>query len=94
MSIEKTGNSWRVVGEGADRAVLADATNVDGKLVYEIPSLREDRSQAGDAGGSYQGWRRRFNSVPGHHTPHDAQDAAWRSCLQLVDRKDLSLDVR
>ena len=54
MSIEKTGNSWRVVGEGADRAVLAYATNVDGKLVYEIPSLREDRSQAGDAGGSYQ----------------------------------------
>ena len=34
--------------------MLAYATNVDGKLVYEIPSLREDRSQAGDAGRSYQ----------------------------------------
>jgi hypothetical protein len=47
MSIEKTGNSWRVVGEGADRAVLAYATNVDGKLVYEIQaSGKIDRRRA------------------------------------------------
>lgn len=36
MSVEKIGNSWRVVGEGADRAVLAYATSVAGKLVYEL----------------------------------------------------------
>jgi hypothetical protein len=41
MSVEKIGNSWRVVGEGADRAVLAYATNVAGKLVYERPHLRQ-----------------------------------------------------
>ena len=37
MSVEKTGNSWRVVGEGAERAALAYAVRRDGKLVYEIP---------------------------------------------------------
>jgi hypothetical protein len=36
MSVTKEGNSWRIVGEGADRAVLAHAKNVDGRLVYEL----------------------------------------------------------
>lgn len=36
MSVVKDGASWRVVGEGAERAVLAYARNIDGKLVYEL----------------------------------------------------------
>lgn len=36
MSVVKDGSSWRIVGEGAERAVLAYAKNVDGKLVYEL----------------------------------------------------------
>ena len=38
MSIIKDGASWRIVGEGAERAVLAYAKNVDGKIVYEFSS--------------------------------------------------------
>jgi hypothetical protein len=37
MSVVRDGESWRVVGEGAERAVLAFAKVVDGKLVYELP---------------------------------------------------------
>jgi hypothetical protein len=37
MSVVRDGESWRVVGEGAERAVLAFAKAVDGKLVYELP---------------------------------------------------------
>jgi hypothetical protein len=37
MCLVKDGESWRIVGEGADRAVLAYAKAVDGQLVYEIP---------------------------------------------------------
>jgi hypothetical protein len=36
MSLVKHGNSWRIEGEGAERAVLAYAKKVDGKLVYEL----------------------------------------------------------
>ncbi len=36
MSIERSGNSWRIVGEEADRAVLGVARRVDGKLVCEV----------------------------------------------------------
>ena len=36
MTVEPDGNTWRVVGEGSERAVLAYAKNVDGKLVYEL----------------------------------------------------------
>src|SRR6266404_1331039 len=36
MSVQKIGKSWRIVGEEADRAVLAFARNANGKLVYEI----------------------------------------------------------
>jgi hypothetical protein len=35
MSVIKDNGSWRVVGEGAERAVLAYAKVVDGQLVYE-----------------------------------------------------------
>jgi hypothetical protein len=42
MTVEENGNSWRVVGEQADNAVLAFAKNVDGKLVYEVPGAGED----------------------------------------------------
>lgn len=41
MSVVKDGASWRIVGEGSERAVLAYAKTVDGKLVYEVsPSAR------------------------------------------------------
>ena len=41
MSVVKDGASWRIVGEGSERAVLAYAKNVDGNIVYEIsPSAR------------------------------------------------------
>jgi hypothetical protein len=36
MSIEKNGDSWRIVGEGSDRAVLAFARKADHGLFYEI----------------------------------------------------------
>jgi hypothetical protein len=36
MSVVKHGDSWRIEGDGAERAVLAFAKNVDGKLVYEV----------------------------------------------------------
>ena len=36
MCVVKEGNSWRIAGNGAERAVLAFAKNVDGNLVYEL----------------------------------------------------------
>ncbi|MGB7599641.1 MAG: hypothetical protein WBM24_05020 [Candidatus Sulfotelmatobacter sp.] len=36
MRVEKHGGSWLVVGEGAERAILAYAKNVNGKLAYEL----------------------------------------------------------
>jgi hypothetical protein len=36
MQLERDGDSWQIVGEGAHRAVLAYAKNVDGNLVYEL----------------------------------------------------------
>ncbi len=36
MSIVKDNKSWRILGEGAERAVLALAKIVDGQLVYEL----------------------------------------------------------
>jgi hypothetical protein len=38
MSIVKVGESWRIVGDGAERAVLAFAKVLDGKLIYELAS--------------------------------------------------------
>jgi len=43
MSVIKHNNSWRIEGEEADRAVLAYAKNVDGKLVYELGTAAEAR---------------------------------------------------
>jgi hypothetical protein len=37
MSLVRNGSSWRIEGEYSERAVLAWARNVDGKLVYELP---------------------------------------------------------
>ena len=42
MAVEKIGNSWRVVGEQADRAVLAFAKNMGGKLIYEFARAGND----------------------------------------------------
>jgi hypothetical protein len=36
LRVERCGQSWRIVGEGAERATLAYAKDVDGKLVYEL----------------------------------------------------------
>ena len=36
MSVVEDGASWRIVGEGSERAVLAFAKNVDGRIVYEF----------------------------------------------------------
>ena len=37
QSLVRTGKDWCIRGEGADRAVLACAKSVDGKLVYVLP---------------------------------------------------------
>ena len=36
MSIVKDGSSWRIEGDGAERAVLAYAKNIGGELIYEL----------------------------------------------------------
>ena len=38
MSLVKDGEAWRIVGEGAERAVLAFAKVIEGKLAYELAS--------------------------------------------------------
>jgi hypothetical protein len=38
MSVVKDGDSWRIEGDETGRAALAYATNVDGKLTYELAS--------------------------------------------------------
>jgi hypothetical protein len=43
MSVVRHNNSWRIEGEGAERAVLAYAKNVDGNLVYELTNVEEAR---------------------------------------------------
>ena len=40
MSIVKNGSSWRIEGDGAERAVLAYAKNIDGELIYEFPETK------------------------------------------------------
>jgi hypothetical protein len=40
MCVVKDGHSWRIAGEGAERAVLAFAKIVDGNLVYELAESR------------------------------------------------------
>src|SRR5215472_2655409 len=36
MRVERYQGAWRIVGDGAERATLAYAKNVNGKLVYEV----------------------------------------------------------
>jgi hypothetical protein len=45
MSLVKTGHSWRIVGEGSERAVLAFAKVVDGRLVYELTGTPQEELQ-------------------------------------------------
>jgi hypothetical protein len=47
MSVERIGNSWRIVGDGAERAMLAYAVNRGGELVYEVPSADQSLLRAG-----------------------------------------------
>jgi hypothetical protein len=46
MSIERVADSYRIVGEGAEQAVLAFAVEREGKLTYEIPGVEENRLRA------------------------------------------------
>ncbi len=48
MSVEKIGNSWRIVGKGSERAVLAYAVKRDGGLVYEVPDAGQNLLRAGE----------------------------------------------
>jgi hypothetical protein len=45
MSIVERDGSWVIMGEGAERAVLAFAREVDGKLVYEVPAWSNGKPQ-------------------------------------------------
>jgi len=49
MSIVKDGESWQIVGEGADRAVLAFAKAVDGQLAYEPADTPQGELLLGEA---------------------------------------------
>jgi hypothetical protein len=60
MSIVKDGETWRIVGEGAERAVLAFAKVVDGKLIYELAETQQSELPAG------QVHSRKIPSVPSH----------------------------
>jgi hypothetical protein len=42
MSVVPDGKGWRIEGEGAERAVLAFATLVDGKVVYQMEPGKSD----------------------------------------------------
>lgn len=57
MSVVKDGESWQIVGEGAERAVLAFAKLVDGKLTYELANPRRG------------GWPERSSRSVGHPAP-------------------------
>ena len=46
MSVVKEGSSWRIEGQGADRAVLAFARNVNGRVVYELEDASRGTSSA------------------------------------------------
>ncbi len=55
MSIVRAGNSWRIEGEGAERATLAFAKYADGQLVYELAAVENSHLGPGSA---------QFQSVP------------------------------
>ena len=46
MSVVKDRNSWRIVGDGAERAVLAFARIVDGQLIYEQADAQQGEMPA------------------------------------------------
>jgi hypothetical protein len=46
MAIVKDNQSWRILGEGAERAVLALAKIVDGQLVYELVGTQRTSRKA------------------------------------------------
>jgi hypothetical protein len=50
MSVVQDGNSWKVTGTGSERAVLAYAKNVNGKLEFEIPPQVPKRASSVRAG--------------------------------------------
>lgn len=52
MSMIKAGESWRIVGDGAERAVLAFAKRVGDRLTYEV---------TGSPRPEPQGWEQRVN---------------------------------
>ena len=39
MTVEKVGNSWQIKGKGAERAQLAYARSVEGRIVYELDQI-------------------------------------------------------
>ncbi len=43
MSIVKSGKSWRIIGEGAERATLAFAKIRNGKLIYELEDTQQSQ---------------------------------------------------
>lgn len=45
MSVVQEGGSWRIVGEGSERAVLAFARIVDGQLVYDLSGTSNQELQ-------------------------------------------------
>ena len=46
LSLVKEGVSWEIRGEGHERACVAHATLIYGKLVYEFDRTLEDRESA------------------------------------------------
>jgi hypothetical protein len=46
MSVVKDGESWRVMGEGAEQAVVAFARAENGQLVYELADSRQPQTRA------------------------------------------------
>jgi hypothetical protein len=64
MSIVKDGKSWRIVGEGSERAVLAFAKIVDGELVYDLADTSRGKLQLCTANDDpKQAQRRRLEAV-------------------------------
>ncbi len=43
MSVVRDGHSWRIEGDDTDRAMLAYANIIDGKLVYEVAQAATTR---------------------------------------------------
>jgi len=52
MSLVKLGNAWRIDGQGADRAVLAYASESNGKLVYELADDKQGAPYSSSAASS------------------------------------------